>query len=101
VHEPWIELTVKSNSWKPRYEDTYNEPHEGGKRGLSSKIVKIVQTPTSTLATLFFALFPIFNFQSNCEAYRYINEWVKPCSSLDRDGNPMKRKHFVVCNRTD
>ena len=103
VHKPWSELNENSESWKPRHQDTYAGPYGGGNRGPSSKIIEIAQKPTSTLATIFFALFPISIFKAivkHTDIYAY-KAYVKSCSSLDRDGKPMKKKHFVACNRKD
>ena len=59
--------------------------------------------PTSTLVTIFFTLLPISIFEvivKHTDTYAY-KEWVKPCSSLDRDGNLMKKQHFVRCDKKD
>ena len=63
IHEPWIELNEKSKSWVPKYEDSYDGPLGGGRRGPSSHVVKLASMPTSTLATIFFVLFPISIFE--------------------------------------
>jgi len=65
--------------------------------------MKNTQMPTSIVATIFLTLFSISIFEvimKHTDTYAY-KEWMKPCSSLDRDGKLMKKKHLVLCDKKD